>query len=104
MERNQSDDEYGFDCPHCGAQLPADAKFCRQCGASDDSGWNEEDELAPGDLGIGYEGEDDFDYDDFVAREFPQHAEARRRPAAGWFVAGVALLLCIALVLLGLLR
>jgi len=70
MQANARDD--GFICPHCGSELPADAHFCRQCGASDDSGW------ACADEGVGYDelggyGEDDFDYEEFLSREFPQH-------------------------------
>lgn len=54
-------------CPHCGSDLPSNASVCRECGFSNDyvdSG----DDYDPHDA-------DDFDYDDFVAREFPQHRE-----------------------------
>ncbi len=47
--------------------MPSNATVCRECGFSDDyveSG----DDYDPLDA-------DDFDYDDFVAREFPQHSE-----------------------------
>lgn len=43
--------------------------MCRECGASDEYGWG--DDPADGEF---YEAEDDFDYDEFVAREFPEHA------------------------------
>lgn len=58
-----------FDCPHCGQPVSVHARMCRNCGASDDCGWNEYDAI--GDLG-----DDDFDYDEFVAREFPDRADA----------------------------
>lgn len=32
-----------FECPHCGEDVLAGAKVCRACGASDESGWNEDD-------------------------------------------------------------
>lgn len=46
-------------CPHCGADVRADAAACRQCGYD----WPEvmDDDQAF---------EDDFDYDDYVDREF----------------------------------
>lgn len=57
----------GFDCPHCGADVPRGAKRCRHCGASEDCGWEESTgEYADG----AYLDDDDFDYDAFVAREF----------------------------------
>jgi hypothetical protein len=54
-------------CPHCGSDLPSNARVCRECGYSDDYV----------DSGNDYDphSTDDFDYDDFVAREFPQHGE-----------------------------
>ena len=53
------------ECLNCGADVPQKAKACPACGACDNTGWAEE---------AGYESthleEDEFDYDDFVAREF----------------------------------
>lgn len=59
------DDDY-FICSHCGAELPLDARVCTYCGASDESGWGD---LNDDDYG------DDFDYDDYLRREFPEYAE-----------------------------
>ena len=59
----------GFPCPHCGEFVAAGARRCRECGASDEYGWNH-DQLEQNDCG-----DDDFDYDDYVAREFPGHAD-----------------------------
>lgn len=48
-----------FECPHCGEDVLAGAKVCRACGASDESGWNEDD------FGDGYDDEyQDAIYDD----------------------------------------
>ena len=62
-------------CPVCGAEVPAGAAACPDCGADERTGWS-------GDTGdeipAGYEGEDDFDYDDFVRREFNTHRPRRR--------------------------
>lgn len=51
-----------FECPHCGQQVQQSAKVCRNCGASDEYLW--------GDAEISDHGDDDFDYDDYVKREF----------------------------------
>ena len=85
-----------FPCPCCGADVSAGAHFCRECGASEDSGWNEADEEPSG----GYAEDDDFDYDDFIRREFPgqEDAGARHRLKRAFFVA-VVLLVCLAFVL-----
>lgn len=65
------------ECPYCSAELAANATRCRRCGASEEYGWNNVDGLGP-EYGDGYrEDEDDFDYDEFVAREFPEHADGR---------------------------
>ena len=61
-----------FVCPHCGAKVVAGATFCRQCGASDESGWNTQDGLFG--EADGYSPDDDFDYDEFISREFPEEA------------------------------
>ena len=49
-------------CPLCGADINANASACRHCGSDIDS-WNDE-----------YDDQPDFDYDDFIANEFPDHA------------------------------
>ncbi len=88
-----------FVCPNCGAELPAEATFCRQCGASEESGWDlAEDYRAR--LPVGYGEDDDFDYDEYLADEFPQHADPRhRKRVQQWFTALLVLLVCLALIL-----
>ena len=56
-------------CPWCGADLPSHADFCRECGASKESGWGEDD----GDWEASVP-DDGFEYDEFIAREFPDQA------------------------------
>ncbi len=75
-KRRGKADEY-FNCPNCGAGVPVGAKFCRECGASDDSGWGQDDDSWADDLTTGYGPEGDFDYEGFVAREFPDQSPLR---------------------------
>jgi hypothetical protein len=77
-------------CPNCGASVPARAKSCPECGACEESGWNEE--AAGGNLDIP---EETFDYDEFVKREFgPRRLLPHGIP---WFWAGLSLVLAILL-------
>ena len=77
-----------FPCPHCGADVPVSAQFCRECGADERSGWSNDadDDYAEDDP------EDDFDYDDFVRREFPDQAQPAPKNL-GLIV--IVLLLCL---------
>jgi hypothetical protein len=52
-------------CPNCGASVPPRAKACPQCGADEQTGWSEAAQSSGLDLP-----DQDFDYDDFVEREF----------------------------------
>ena len=55
------------ECPNCGVDLQAMARACPECGACPDTGWAEEAQYESTQLP-----EDDFDYDEFVSREFGQ--------------------------------
>ena len=83
-----------FDCPCCGAEVSAGANFCRECGASDGAGWSEDGEE-------GFATDDEFDYDDYLEREFsiarPISPGAQFRRA---FIVTIVVLVCISLVLL----
>jgi len=53
-------------CPACGAEVPPDAAACPECGADEQTGWNEEHRVYDGiDLP-----DNNFDHDEFVKREF----------------------------------
>ena len=71
-------DDGSFDCPHCGATLRSDAKMCRECGADANCGWNDEDANSE------YSAEDDFDYDEYIAREFPGDALPGTAKSQNW--------------------
>lgn len=87
-----------FDCPHCGEPVLTTARMCRACGADAACGWNDADwEESDGAQGLS----DDFDYDDFVRREFP---EAHTAPAGtgsgpGFWVSVVLFLVLVSLLL-----
>jgi hypothetical protein len=58
-----------FPCPHCGAAVPDGAEACPECGSDSATGWSED----AGKWGAGIPAggdDDDFDYDEFVEREF----------------------------------
>ncbi len=79
-------------CPNCGAAVPPGATACPECGSDEHTGWSER--AAAEDLGLP---DEEFDYDDYVEREF---GSGRPKPRGiSWLWWGVALLL--AAVLLG---
>ena len=95
----QSADDY-FVCPCCGAEVPAKANFCRECGASDESGWDEGGRSRDEEPDEGYGQDDDFDYDEFVQREFPEAAEGwSRQRVKKVLLTIVVIAVCLALLI-----
>ncbi|QDS91374.1 hypothetical protein FF011L_01030 [Roseimaritima multifibrata] len=86
--RDSSPDAPLVPCPHCGADVRADAVACRECGYA----W-EADDLVD-------DGSDDFDYDAFVEREFSESNVSQSLPAWQRFVIFL-LVLAFAATLLG---
>ena len=88
-----------FVCPHCGAEVPASKHFCRECGASDEIGWE-----ADGPWDGGLSSGEDFDYEEYIEREFPND-----RPSAGknqlvrFLFLTIIVLLCISFTLMSIL-
>ena len=69
--------------------------MCRHCGASDECGWDDET------LDGGYSAEEDFDYDEFVAREFQQNGESASAAASrNWGVRLVILAILVSWLLI----
>ncbi len=95
MTARRSDRDDSFVCPHCGADVPSGARFCRECGASEESGWSSSADGT--DEGGGY-GEDDFDYEEFVRREFPDRTERAPPSATRMVAAAIAILVAVAIV------
>lgn len=52
-------------CPNCGAEVPAKAKACPECGADEKTGWS--DQAYTERLGLP---DEEFNYNEFVEREF----------------------------------
>ena len=86
--------DHDFPCPHCGALLPENARFCRECGADESTGWGGESDTYDD-----YEYDEEFDYDDFVQREFPDQAPPKKQNP---LVIVVVILLLISMLLFAL--
>ncbi len=86
-------------CPVCGEDVPPKSLSCPECGSCHKTGWKEDADVYDGlDLP-----DDEFDYDDFVSREFG--TKDRNVKPAGmsplwWFTA----ILLFIILLVGLLR
>ena len=81
-------------CSNCGAAVPEDANACPECGADEETGWCED---AYGQrLGVP---EDDFDYNEFVEREFGDGKYGLKPQGLHWFWWLVGLGLLAALIL-----
>ena len=70
-------------CPHCGADIDATANFCRHCGSSDADGWRED---------FDNDIDDDFDYEQFVEENFPEHTTNTQTRTLWRFIALILLL------------
>ena len=76
-------------CPVCGEDVPRGALACPECGADHNSGWREDADS------IDVSGSD-FDYDEFVEKEFGNS----RRPAGisrAWWITAIVVLVAFGL-------
>ena len=84
-------------CPVCGEDVPLGAKACPECGADERSGWREDADTTGGlDLP-----DEEFNYDEFVKKEFGNEAKPEGISWAWWAAAVAALLAFIAMLLRG---
>lgn len=81
-------------CPNCGARVPPNAKACPECGSDEQTGWS--DAAATDALGLPAE---EFDYSDYVKREFGKEGPVPRGIHWFWWVAAVALVIGFVLLL-----
>ena len=84
-------------CPVCGADVPRTANACPECGSDEKTGWSQK--AASDGLDLPDEG-NEFDYDDFVKREFG--GSDRKPRGISWFWWVVGLIVLTSLVLLAL--
>ena len=84
-----------FLCPYCGAEVKKGKLACPECGSCDETGWSEAatEGYADGEWGE----EDDFDYDEFVQREFPESADSQS--GQHWGVTLIIVFICLAMTL-----
>lgn len=82
-------------CPNCGADVPPNARACPECGSDEKTGWSEDAKAAELDLP-----DDEFNYDEFVEREFGSHKPTPRGiPWFWWLIAAVLVIIFIAVLL-----
>lgn len=87
-----------FECPHCGARVKRGALACPECGADELTGWDEDGSVWGAEIPSGYSKDDDFDYDEFLAREGMGSALAPKR-VKQWAWRGLVILVLVAFVL-----
>ena len=80
-------------CPVCGADVPRTALACSGRGADHNSGWDDE---AIGLDGVDLPGEN-FDYDQFVEREFGGKVKPAGQKTVWWIVGIIVLIVVCAL-------
>jgi uncharacterized membrane protein YvbJ len=77
-------------CPHCGADVPANAKACPGCGSDESTGWSEQGKTDGLNLP-----QDDFDYQDFIQQEFGQKRPVPRGVHWFWWLIAVIVLIIL---------
>ena len=82
-------------CPVGGQDVPRKALACPGCGADHNSGWNDE---ATGLDGVDLPGEN-FDYAQFVEREFGGKAKPAGQKKVWWAISVVLLIMIVVLFL-----
>lgn len=81
-------------CPNCGADVPQNARACPKCGACEETGWSEQ--AAASDLGLP---DEDFDYEEYVKREFAEKKAVPRGISRFWWVIAVAVVIAMLILL-----
>ncbi|MCX8109618.1 MAG: zinc-ribbon domain-containing protein [Verrucomicrobiae bacterium] len=74
-------------CPNCGADVPDGAKACPECGSDESTGWSEQARYDS--VGLP---DDQFDYEDFVRREFEANGVKPRGISWFWWVVAAIIL------------
>ena len=86
-----------FTCPTCGEEVHPNSKSCPHCDTTPENGWASGGEIVDGyaDLDLP---DEDFDYDEFIAREFDGGGNPLASPRLNkiWLITGLILLGTIA--------
>lgn len=82
-------------CPNCGAEVPPRARACLQCGSDERTGWSDEARTSGLDLP-----DQEFNYDEFVQREFGGKSPKPRGQNWFWWLVAVLLLLAFLVLIL----
>jgi hypothetical protein len=77
-------------CPNCGGEVPRNSKACPECGSCENTGWSEA--AAADHLGLP---DQNFDYQDFVKREFSGSSPKPMGVSWYWWVISIVLVLII---------
>ncbi len=77
-------------CPNCGAEVKRNAKACPACGACEDTGWSEEAANSGLDLP-----EEEFNYSEFVEKEFGNKAPKPSGISWFWWIVGLAVVVIL---------
>ena len=81
-------------CAHCGTDIPQKAVACPECGADEETGWRTD--YSP-DLGLP---DEEFEYDEFVAREFGSEKNPPVIPSGlhwFWWLIGIGIIIAMIL-------
>lgn len=82
-------------CPNCGARVPRNAKACPECGSDEETGWSEAAETE----GLALP-EENFDYGDFVKKEFGGKSPVPHGIKWYWWVVAILVLVAFLVVFL----
>ena len=74
-------------CPNCGAQVPRNAQACPECGSDEQTGWSEDAHIGSLDIP-----DEDFNYEDYVKREFGGESPVPHGIHWAWWLVAVAVL------------
>lgn len=77
-----------FICPNCGAEVPAKAPACPECGADENTGWSDDTIYD----GTGIEDADEFKYEDWKRREVDGRGPRRTSKQWFWWIVAVLIL------------
>jgi hypothetical protein len=89
---NSPKDADWYACPSCGAEVQVGSRGCPQCLSGKGSKWDQDEYLDGVDVP---EDQEEFDYNDYIKREFGGRGASRLKPpsiAWKWWITGVLLL------------